>query len=93
MGMATVEMVWETNAKVSWCHVAGFSSLPEHPIVEGKDNGKARHYCPRCGMWLEPKIGRRYGMLVEDDLVAYQAPCDAEALAEVYWHMRRPEGE
>lgn len=47
-------MIWETKAKASFCHVAGYPSLPEHKIAEGKFNGRVRRYCPRCGMWLEP---------------------------------------
>ena len=59
MGMAQPKMVWETTAKASWCHVSGSPSQPEHAIAEGKHNGRPRHYCSRCGMWLEPAIIER----------------------------------
>lgn len=55
-GMARVEMVWETKAKASWCHVNGSPSQPQHAIAKGKFNERVRHYCPRCGMWLERAI-------------------------------------
>jgi hypothetical protein len=75
MGMAEPEMIWETMAKASWCHVSGAQSRPEHAIAEGKYNHLPRHYCPRCGMWLESarNPGRHYDWFVIDDLVGEQA--------------------
>jgi hypothetical protein len=53
---AEIEMIWETNAKASWCHVNGSPSQPVHKIAQSVFAGRVRHLCPRCGVWLEPAI-------------------------------------
>ena len=48
------EMFLEQNAEKSCC-VNG-EMFAEHKIAEGLFNGRVRHNCPRCGIWLEPEI-------------------------------------